>query len=31
MSEELLVINTDNVVKETEIVEPLPLYGEGAH
>jgi len=29
MSEELLVINTDNVVKETEIVEPLPLYGEG--
>lgn len=29
MSEELLVINTDNAVKQTEIVEPLPLYGEG--
>lgn len=29
MSDEVLVINTDNVVKQTEIVEPLPLYGEG--
>ena len=28
MSEELLVINTDNVVKQTEVIDPLPLYGE---
>ena len=28
MSDELLVINTDNAIKQTEVVEPLPLYGE---
>jgi peptide deformylase len=28
MSDEILVINTDNVVKQTEVIEPLPLYGE---
>jgi peptide deformylase len=28
MSDEILVINTDNAVKQTEVVEPLPLYGE---
>lgn len=28
MSEELLVINTENVVKQTEVINPLPLYGE---
>lgn len=29
MSDEVLVINTDNVVKQTEVIDPLPLYGEG--
>lgn len=29
MDGQLLVINTEDSVKQTEVIEPLPLYGEG--
>ncbi len=29
MSDELLVIDTSKAVSQNEVIEPLPLYGEG--